>query len=105
MLLLTFWRVRPRLHVFGHIHAARGVEHVSWDVCLRGFQRRGRHRKIVRVVVGMMCETNVGTGNGACECGECGRRTEKRDSGGHGFSVVSASIFVGIAGMDTGLTR
>ena len=74
-------------------------------MCLRGFQRRGRHRKIVRVVVGMMFETNVGTGNGACECGECGRRTEKRDSGGHGFSVVSASIFVGIAGMDTGLTR
>ncbi|KAF8132916.1 metallophosphoesterase domain-containing protein 1 [Boletus edulis] len=30
-LLSTLWRVRPRLHVFGHIHAARGVERVRWD--------------------------------------------------------------------------
>lgn len=31
VLLLTLWRVRPRLHVFGHIHGGRGVERVNWD--------------------------------------------------------------------------
>ena len=31
VLLSTLWRVRPRLHVFGHIHAARGIERVRWD--------------------------------------------------------------------------
>lgn len=25
------WRVRPKLHIFGHIHAARGLEVVAWD--------------------------------------------------------------------------
>jgi len=31
-LLKETWRVRPRLHVFGHIHAGAGVEHVPWDI-------------------------------------------------------------------------
>ena len=30
-LLSALWQVRPRLHVFGHIHAGRGVEHIKWD--------------------------------------------------------------------------
>ena len=30
-LLRALWRVRPRLHVFGHIHGGRGVERVRWD--------------------------------------------------------------------------
>lgn len=30
-LLSALWRVRPRVHVFGHVHAARGVERVTWD--------------------------------------------------------------------------
>lgn len=34
-LLVAVWRVRPRLHVFGHIHAARGTEFVSWDTTQR----------------------------------------------------------------------
>lgn len=30
-LLAEMWRVRPRLHVFGHIHAARGIGYLAWD--------------------------------------------------------------------------
>ncbi|KAF6749958.1 Metallo-dependent phosphatase-like protein, partial [Ephemerocybe angulata] len=30
-LLASVWRTRPKVHVFGHIHAARGVEYVRWD--------------------------------------------------------------------------
>ncbi|KAM6503115.1 metallophosphoesterase domain containing protein [Amanita muscaria] len=30
-LLFALWRVRPKLHVFGHIHAGRGVERIKWD--------------------------------------------------------------------------
>ena len=29
-LLNSLWKLRPKLHVYGHIHAARGVEMVSW---------------------------------------------------------------------------
>jgi hypothetical protein len=29
-LLREIWRVRPRVHVFGHIHAARGLEVAEW---------------------------------------------------------------------------
>ncbi|RPA99661.1 Metallo-dependent phosphatase [Choiromyces venosus 120613-1] len=27
----TLWKVRPALHVFGHVHEGRGVERVKWD--------------------------------------------------------------------------
>ncbi|KAK3619659.1 hypothetical protein LTR56_023882 [Elasticomyces elasticus] len=30
-LLREIWRVRPRLHVFGHLHAGYGQEVVAWD--------------------------------------------------------------------------
>ncbi|KAH8114920.1 Metallo-dependent phosphatase-like protein, partial [Phellopilus nigrolimitatus] len=38
-LLHTVWRVRPRLHVFGHIHTSRGTEHVRWTEAQRAFER------------------------------------------------------------------
>jgi hypothetical protein len=30
-LLREVWRVRPRLHVFGHVHAGSGMEYAWWD--------------------------------------------------------------------------
>ena len=30
-MLTALWRVRPKVHVFGHIHIGRGVELVRWD--------------------------------------------------------------------------
>ncbi|KAJ7653791.1 metallophosphoesterase domain-containing protein 1 [Mycena rosella] len=37
-LLAALWRVRPRLHVFGHIHAARGGERVTWNRAQRAYE-------------------------------------------------------------------
>ncbi|KAF3800647.1 putative rhamnogalacturonate lyase C [Colletotrichum gloeosporioides] len=31
MLLRELWRVRPRLHVFGHVHCGHGVEAIGFD--------------------------------------------------------------------------
>jgi predicted phosphohydrolase len=51
VLLSTLWRVRPRLHVFGHIHAARGVERVTWDDVQPAFE-----------AVCVNADANAGTG-------------------------------------------
>jgi calcineurin-like phosphoesterase family protein len=37
-LLSEVWRVKPRLHVFGHVHAGRGKEVVYWDDAQRAFE-------------------------------------------------------------------
>lgn len=33
-----WWRVRPKLHVCGHIHTGRGYETVFWDDCQRSYE-------------------------------------------------------------------
>lgn len=38
-LLAEAWRVRPALHVFGHIHHAHGREPVFWDGAQRAWER------------------------------------------------------------------
>ncbi len=38
-LLKEVWKVRPKLHVFGHVHAGYGREHVFWDKCQEVFER------------------------------------------------------------------
>ncbi|KAI9933639.1 hypothetical protein ASPWEDRAFT_116252 [Aspergillus wentii DTO 134E9] len=38
-LLTEAWRVRPALHVFGHIHAGYGIEPVYWDKAQRAWER------------------------------------------------------------------
>ncbi|KAF9878495.1 calcineurin-like phosphoesterase [Colletotrichum karsti] len=37
-LLEEVWRVRPRLHVFGHVHCGRGVEAVGFDEVQRAWE-------------------------------------------------------------------
>jgi len=38
-LLKETWRVRPRLHVFGHVHAGAGTEVVLWDDAQKAYER------------------------------------------------------------------
>lgn len=38
-LLREVWRVKPRLHVFGHIHWGAGTEPVYFDECQAAYER------------------------------------------------------------------
>ena len=38
-LLKEVWRVRPRVHVFGHIHAGSGRENVFWNEGQKSYER------------------------------------------------------------------
>ncbi len=38
-LLREVWKVRPSLHVFGHVHAGNGKEEVGWDETQRLFEK------------------------------------------------------------------
>lgn len=37
-LLTALWHVRPKVHVFGHIHVWRGVELVRWDAVQKAYE-------------------------------------------------------------------
>lgn len=37
-LLTALWRIRPKVHVFGHIHVGRGVELVRWDAAQKAYE-------------------------------------------------------------------
>ncbi|KAH0585990.1 putative rhamnogalacturonate lyase C [Termitomyces sp. J132] len=56
-LLAVLWNVRPRLHIFGHIHVARGVEHVTWSRAQAAYERIcagiGGLRDLIVVVSGI----------------------------------------------------
>jgi hypothetical protein len=38
-LLQELWKVRPLLHVFGHVHTSYGLERVHWDTSQRWWER------------------------------------------------------------------
>lgn len=38
-LLKEIWRVRPKVHIFGHVHAGYGRENVFWDEGQRAYER------------------------------------------------------------------
>jgi hypothetical protein len=37
-LLTALWRIRPKVHVFGHVHVGRGVELVRWDAMQKAYE-------------------------------------------------------------------
>ena len=56
-LLGELWRVRPRLHVFGHVHAGRGMETVYWDSAQRAYERiAARQQRLDLLRVGFWLE-------------------------------------------------
>ena len=38
-MLKEIWKVRPKVHVFGHVHAGYGRQYVFWDTCQETFER------------------------------------------------------------------
>ncbi|KAH8802806.1 Metallo-dependent phosphatase-like protein [Xylogone sp. PMI_703] len=44
-LLEEIWRVRPRLHVFGHVHSGHGQQSVFWDEGQRAYERLMARKK------------------------------------------------------------
>jgi len=55
-LLQSLWQVRPTLHVFGHIHSARGVECLTWNDAQAAYERIcagvSRYGDLLRLVLG-----------------------------------------------------
>ena len=45
-LLKEIWKTRPRVHVFGHVHAGYGKQRVWWDGAQRAYERLRGRRKI-----------------------------------------------------------
>ena len=52
-LLAEAWRVRPKLHVFGHVHAAYGAEPVFWDNAQRAWERLCARRRSRAAAAGL----------------------------------------------------
>lgn len=44
----ALWGARPALHVFGHIHAGRGVERVTWDLSSRFVRFREERTAVIK---------------------------------------------------------
>ena len=44
-LLKELWRVRPRVHVFGHVHAGFGNQRVWWDGAQKAYERIKERRQ------------------------------------------------------------
>ncbi|KAI4149725.1 MAG: hypothetical protein LQ340_004472 [Diploschistes diacapsis] len=49
-LLKEVWRVRPQLHVFGHVHAGRGKERVYWDGAQKAYERLAPRKSIFSLI-------------------------------------------------------
>jgi predicted phosphohydrolase len=57
-LLRELWRVRPRLHVFGHIHAGHGIKVVRFDDVQAGYEDicAGQGvRGLAKMIWGLLC--------------------------------------------------
>lgn len=52
-LLERLWQIQPTLHVFGHIHEARGTEHLEWSATQRLNEASFRKEKTSKVISGV----------------------------------------------------
>ena len=45
-LLKEVWRVRPKVHIFGHVHAGYGSEYVFWDEGQKAYESVCARKKV-----------------------------------------------------------
>lgn len=88
-LLKEIWRARPKLVVFGHIHAGHGVEHVEYDGILRAYDGVMAGDKGLLAVFLMTCQWI-----GERLWSALFRRKEKRGTP-HGTTLVNAAVVAG----------
>ncbi|KAK6504698.1 hypothetical protein TWF481_006637 [Arthrobotrys musiformis] len=53
-LIEEIWRVRPQLHVFGHIHSGRGTKVLEYDQFQRSYERLSEKEDVVLNILTML---------------------------------------------------
>ncbi|KAF3180485.1 hypothetical protein TWF225_001501 [Orbilia oligospora] len=53
-LIQEIWRVRPKLHIFGHIHSGRGTEVLAYDQFQRCYERLSEKEHVVVNIILML---------------------------------------------------
>jgi len=58
---------RPVLHVFGHIHPARGAQVIGWPISDDGMVSG----ELMTAMISRLYHSFIGTGDNICECCQC----------------------------------
>ncbi|CAF9910053.1 MAG: hypothetical protein GOMPHAMPRED_006937 [Gomphillus americanus] len=49
-LLKEVWKVKPELHIFGHVHAGRGKQKVYWDEAQKAYEKVMSRQRVIDIL-------------------------------------------------------